>query len=296
LTHDIDSIGFPRLLLERISRDFGQFRIQEVLGRLALLSFEIPAIWDHDHLKYVPAWVHSTLKKFDPLWNFERIVEVEKELGVRSTLFFMADKSKPNANYDINHPVIKKLINDLLQDGFEIGLHASYQSFDNLGLFIKEKDRLEKVTKEPVIGVRQHYLHKASPLTHNLQRKAGFVYDSSVGCLSRFMLKKGWCFPYKTSSGLIEIPILLHDATLVRRKYMGLDSVEARRRTLEAAERVIDMNGMMTVLCHPSSFDLDEHEWWLKLYVELIQFFLERGGRATNCAGILKLVDNRLGT
>jgi hypothetical protein len=206
----------------------------------------------------------------------------------------MVDRSEPNADYDVNHPAIKGIIHHLLQEGFEVGLHASYQSYDNLDLLIKEKERLERVTKEAVIGVRQHYLHKKLPLTHNLQRKAGFMYDSTVGCLEAFMLKKRWCFPYVTGSGLIEMPILLQDATLKRGKYSRLDFPEVKRKILEVAEKVTNMNGMMLILYHPSSFDLDDGKDWFELYIELIQLFLKAGGKVTNCAGMLQLIKRRL--
>ncbi len=80
-----------------------------------------------------------------PYWQFEEIMELEEELGVRSSFYFLNEKNllrdkeprewtKPNnwklftGRYDITDDEIIDVIQTLDRGGWEVGLHGLYKS------------------------------------------------------------------------------------------------------------------------------------------------------------------------
>ena len=85
------------------------------------------------------------LKGDEPYNNFRRIAELEMSYGARSTFLFLNESHKEMATnfmgrYKITDPVVANAIIWLDSNGFEIGLHGSYYSYNNEELLRKEKD------------------------------------------------------------------------------------------------------------------------------------------------------------
>ena len=65
----------------------------------------------------------------------------------------------PDPFYDIQSKKFKSLFNYLGNEGFEVGLHASYFAFKSEESFRKEKQILEDACGQKVSGNRHHYWH-----------------------------------------------------------------------------------------------------------------------------------------
>ena len=81
----------------------------------------------------------------EPYWNFGKLIELEKSIGVRSTFFFLNESHRemsPNfwGRYKITEERVAEIIKRLDGDGFEIGLHGSFYSYKDIRLLKKEKD------------------------------------------------------------------------------------------------------------------------------------------------------------
>lgn len=134
--------------------------------------------------------ITSPLKK-EPYWCFYDIADLEKSFGLRST-FFILDESirfnplKPSTfalavgRYDMFEPKIQEAIKYLDSNGWEIGLHGSFLSYNNKMLLGKEKSRLESIVGHTVVGTRQHHLN-LDDTTWKIQEELGFLYDSTLG-------------------------------------------------------------------------------------------------------------------
>ena len=74
-----------------------------------------------------------------------------------------------------------ELIKTMDREGWEIGLHPSWNAHADLDEIIYQKQQLENVLGHSIQSVRQHFL-KYDPLhTYSIQSLAGFKYDSTMG-------------------------------------------------------------------------------------------------------------------
>jgi len=181
LTHDVDG-PFERrnfALFNEIIRRPLDLSPSEVLGALRLM------------------------RKGKPNWFFlPNLLEIERRFGVRSTLFFRADKEA----YAIDD--LKSIIRDLDSDGFEVGLHASIRSAFERGLLRTEKKKLESVVGHPIIGVRHHYLTLGRD-TWNFHKSVGFEYDSTLGYRNEMTFMQ----PFVLANGLKIFPTSFMDSS-----------------------------------------------------------------------------------
>lgn len=168
--------------------------------------------------------IWSALKVRHPYWGFDKIMQIERQYSVRSTCFFLNESivfklTKPKnwklslGRYNIYDKRIVKIVKELDAGGWEIGVHGSYNSYNNYNLLKHEKEVLEKIVSHKVIGIRQHYLNYDDS-TFEIQKKAGFLYDSTWGFSNGIGFKEGHVkpfFPFECSD-YCEIPMTIMDA------------------------------------------------------------------------------------
>jgi len=108
-------------------------------------------------------------------------------------------------------------------------------------------------------GGRQHFLRWEAPTTWRAWADAGLAYDSSLGYADRVGFRSGTCHEHEVFDlrarrrlPLRERPLVVMEATLPERKYMGLGheaAVETARRLRATCER---FGGDFTLLWHNS--------------------------------------------
>lgn len=181
--------------------------------------------------------------------------------------YFMASGPGPfGGGYDPASPLVRKRIADLRRKGFEIGLHASYDSFDHPGSLVGEKARLEAAAGRPVSAVRQHYLRFRVPDTWRHLEAAGLACDSTMAYADHEGFRCGTCHPFHPfdiqrdrEMNICELPLIATDATL--RHYRRLSPEQGKSKLLRLARRCKQVEGTFTLLWHNSSLDGDWSEW-----------------------------------
>ena len=88
------------------------------------------------------------------------------------------------------------MIREIDRQGWEIGLHSSWYSFDDVDELKRQKEALESALGHEVISIRQHYLHYDIRVTPVVQAAAGFKYDSTLGFNDNVGFRFGTCYPY----------------------------------------------------------------------------------------------------
>jgi peptidoglycan/xylan/chitin deacetylase (PgdA/CDA1 family) len=223
-----------------------------------------------------------------PYWNFQRIMALENELGVRSTFFFLDEQGKASltdpksmvlfwGRYRLDDPRIQKAIRDLVAGGWEIGLHGSYHSYLDQAMLGRERERLEKILGYPVPGIRQHYLRLEIPETWRIHARLGFVYDSTLGYSDQVGFRWETCFPFYPIDPLtgekipvLQVPLAIMDGPLMR----CLDPWSEALRLIDSVEVA---GGVLTLDWHQRVFNPWEPEDYQGMYTRLIQECQRRG-------------------
>lgn len=202
---------------------------------------------------------------FEPYNTFGEIMRLSEERGLLSTFFFMNHRSRDpiDADYDLAHPWIRKLMTEIHRRGHEIGAHPSYQSFNDAARTRQEVDGLKAVAGEVGVrqdrwGSRQHYLRFEVPTTWQNLEDSGIQYDSTLSFHDAVGFRCGTCRPYpvfnlrtRSRLSLVERPLLAMEATLLH--YMGLEEPELVSAVTRLAERCRRYRGELTLLWHNSS-------------------------------------------
>ena len=200
-----------------------------------------------------------------------RLIEVEKELGIRSTW------NLPTNRY----PLSSQLVIALAENG-EVGCHDTKHDgrllfasiTDKLDRVKRCRERLEFLSRRPVRGFRAPLLQHSRELVETLG-KAGYEYDSSMPSwepLSPTSLKPhgiGAVFPFLIS-GLVEIPVSMpQDHQLIR--VGGLRVAEAVDQLLEVSRWIKGTRGACVLLVHPD-YEFGQEEG-RKEYLRLLRSF-----------------------
>ena len=137
--------------------------------------------------------------------------------------FLMGGRSK----FDKPVPVINEGFREVVllakQRGLKIGVHPSYQSWDSLEVFRREKEILEKVLGDEITKSRQHFLHFSFKTTPDILEAAAIKEDSTMGYPDRIGFRCGTGFPYymynyseERPYKFKEMPMVVMDVSLMR--------------------------------------------------------------------------------
>jgi peptidoglycan/xylan/chitin deacetylase (PgdA/CDA1 family) len=209
-------------------------------------------------------------------WQFDKVMEIEEKLGLRSTFFFLnetypfrpwklASWRLALGYYDLFDHNIQKVIKDLDSHGWEIGLHGSYLSFRDVNLLKKEKSDLESIVGHPILGIRQHYLNQDHH-TWAYQAEAGFLYDASFGFTDDIGFKENRFHPFipLANQRFYVMPLAIMDGCAMRKRHPLADAL----RVIELAK---DHGACLVLNWHQERFNEKEFPAWMELYLRLIE-------------------------
>ncbi|MCK4881485.1 MAG: hypothetical protein KAS92_00515 [Candidatus Omnitrophica bacterium] len=213
-------------------------------------------------------------------WCFDYWQDLEKRLE-RKSIFYVYVKTKSrniknwliNPSYDISRNIkLQKTLHALGKEGFQIGLHGSYQSAVDREALAREKRILENILGHKVDRVRQHWLRYEEDVTPYVHNEL-FEYDSTLGwndaigfrsgCASRYKpydhkAQKGFDF-FETPQVIMDGNIFDHDDD---------DREEIIKRAFSLLERLKRCkNAHAAISWHQRSSSADYQ--WHKVYEEL---------------------------
>ena len=174
--------------------------------------------------------------------NFSEYMEIEEKFNVKSTFFFRTQYE--NGDY----MDYSKDIKDLVNGGWEIGLHTDPSSVDDIEKIKKEKNDLEKLSNSKIFGNRVHYLSNDPELPKKLS-ELGFIYDSSNKKIKNLISSED--MGYQKINNIIEFPVTLMDAYLF--SYMNISEekiISTVEKTLNLCRQLDSDFNIMTILWH----------------------------------------------
>ncbi len=208
------------------------------------------AFWKHGK-SYAMVITHDVETSRGLHIGVKQLLQVEKEIGVRSTWNIPSDRYK----------LSREILRDLARDG-DIGAHDTLhdgrlilsQFEQKISRARQAKEKLEKLSGTRVEGFRAPLLQHSGELLTAIG-KAGYEFDSStptwetVSPTSSKPHGTGTVFPFQYN-GVWEIPVSLpQDHQLTRIRKLSIN--EAVNNTIAAASHIQALGGACILLVHP---------------------------------------------
>ncbi|WP_243700414.1 polysaccharide deacetylase family protein [Halorussus pelagicus] len=225
----------------------------------------------------------------NPWWQFEELMALEESLGVRSAFYFLREKhllERPPSDwldpfywvehlgrYEIETPEMYDLLARLDEGGWEVGLHGSYDSYDDPHRLRMEKTTLEAALGDDVVGGRQHHLNRG-PETWDHHREIGLHYDASPGSSETVGFDHGYLPLRPFGDEFVVFPLTVMECALPD---PGEDFERAWRECESLLAEAADNGAVMSALWHPRLFTETDFPGYRRLYRKLVERALEMG-------------------
>lgn len=228
-------------------------------------------------------------------WNFERIIDYEDKHKLKSTFFFLNETIRFDPFCPSNWPIslgryqIKSIeligiIREIDRLGWEVGVHGSYLSYKDELLLRNEKAVLENVLGHPVIGIRQHYLNLKQE-TWEIQRAAGFKYDTSLG------LKNDIGFPQPRPFRPFDDQFIVFPLTIMDMYF--LENIDLNLKKLLKMINTCKHNNSLIVLnWHNNVFDENEYLGYFEAYKTIVDVLRRNDAHFDTLANYYKHFEN----
>jgi hypothetical protein len=226
----------------------------------------------------------------DDWFNFETIMEIDERAGARSSFYFLPRRGKAgglkNADYNMDDKCVRRAIAAIGQRGHEVGVHGSAGTHVD-GEALGRDARA--VHAGGVTGNRFHFLMFDPGETPGVLAANGICYDTTLGFAERAGFRRGCCTPFflfdfnaRAASPVLEIPLVVMDATLRGERYMHLNREEAFETIASLLEAVGKVNGLFTLLWHNTFFSDYKYTGWREVYTRVLERARENGALFIN--------------
>jgi len=198
----------------------------------------------------------------DPFDTYDYLIDISEELGIKSYFFLHSSGSSKFDNN--NDKFLRKISQKILSRGHYVGYHPSYNAYNNLDLFLKDKEKIENIVGQKLTFGRQHYLRFEIPTTWRLWEEAKMEWDSTLGYADREGFRCGTCYEYspfdiinRRRLKLKEKPLIAMESSFVYQLNVTPQYMEKKIQNL--IDRTRKYNGEFVFLWHNSSFNT--HFW-----------------------------------
>ena len=215
----------------------------------------------------------------DPFDTFDLLMDMSESIGEKAHFFFMAGGETEFDNfYQLGEQAVIDLIKRIKERNHCIGIHPSYNTYNNTEMLFSEIDALKMATGMEVTASRQHYLRFDASSTWNNLEEANVRYDSTLGYPDEAGFRSGVCYTYpvydiyrRKQLFLLEKPLIVMDTTLL--KYEKLQIEQALSRIENLQKEVHRYQGEFVFLWHNSSFNSQEWIGFDKVYKSMYRQF-----------------------
>ncbi len=143
-------------------------------------------------------------------------MNINEKIGVKSYFFFMGKGlTKFDNMYKSNDLFIKKLIMKIKRREHYIGIHPTYNAYNNKEQFKKEKKELESNLDTAITFGREHYLRFEVPNTWQIWEENGMSWDSTCSYADKEGFRCGVCYEYSVFNILTREKLKLKEKPLI---------------------------------------------------------------------------------
>lgn len=207
--------------------------------------------------------------RFDPCYTFDWYMEQCEAQGLKAIFYFIAGHSAGfvDGTYEIDDPRIIDLFRTITRRGHAIGMHGSYNTFNDPELMKWERSKLNAALQKAglahdVVENRQHYLRWDASATPDHLYEAGFRVDASggfadmpgfrFGTARRFRM---WSWRRLEPLDLVQKPLIVMEGSLLSPLYLQLNNDEALEMATDLRHRTEKYGGEFSLLWHNSELE-----------------------------------------
>lgn len=264
LTHDVDSVlkytTLKRALREIIGDIFKRKNIKMALSNM-LTKIQ----------------VHLGIKK-DPFDTFDYLMDLSEKVGVKSYFFFMGQGlTKYDNMYKSDDTFVKDLILKIKDRGHHIGIHPSYNAYNTLEQFKKEKEELENNLDTTIPFGREHYLRFEVPTTWQIWEDNCMKWDSTLSYADKEGFRCGVCYEYSVFNILTRKKLKLKEKPLIVMEgsfatyQPNIKPIEMEEKIRYLIEQIKKYNGEFVFLWHNSSFNCVSWKNYKNIYERILR-------------------------
>jgi len=197
------------------------------------------------------------LGKQDPYDTFNRLMDFAETKNTTVQFNFIPGKiGEADADYNIDNKHVKAKIAQIVKRGHHVGIHGSYDSYENPAQFSRELQRLKKIHPNISSG-RQHFLRFDVPLTWRIWDENNLQSDSTLGFSNDAGFRCGVCKPYKvfdiyerTTLNLLETPLIWMDTAMRNNRFTPNEQIAIFNKVFFAVQKY---KGTFAILIHNNS-------------------------------------------
>jgi hypothetical protein len=199
--------------------------------------------------------------------NFEELISLSKLTHSSSTFFFMAGctHNSTDPDYNLSNSEILELGKKIINSGNEIGLHPSYNTYNNLVELQKEVNNFKiffsQLGLSKFICSRMHYLRFNYPETLINLENLGVDVDETMAFADTIGFRCGTSFEYhpfnlwNNEQMKIKIrPLHAMQWSINSPNYMGLNIEEGFEQLFLMYEKINKHGGQFNYLIHNDEF------------------------------------------
>jgi len=249
LTHDVDEIKMWKGW-KHVSR----VALGDILKRKSLsLALE----------RFAEYFLIRKKKIKDSFDRFDWLMDKSEAIGVKSRFYFMSGGVTEFDNrYKIKEQ--KELIKKIQKRGHIIGIHPSYNAYNDFEQFKKEKELLENVAEQKIVEGREHYLRFEVPTTWQIWEDNGIEVDSTCGYADKEGFRCGTGDKFSVFNILTREKLKLKERPLIfmdDNRLVGeriYDEEKLIANILYLKEKSSKYNSIYTILFHQNIFALED--------------------------------------
>lgn len=204
----------------------------------------------------------------DPYDTFDYLMDISEKLGVKSYFFFMGrGVTKSDNKYKSNSSFIKELVTKIKDRGHLIGMHPTYNAYNDNEQFMSEKKELEINLNVIMAFGREHVLRFEVPTTWQIWEDNKMLWDSTMSYADCAGFRCGVCYEYSVYNILSREKLSLKEKPLIVMEGSFLQyQIDTSPRNMELEidnliQKIKKYNGEFVFLWHNSSF---KNYKWLK--------------------------------
>ena len=220
--------------------------------------------------------VHTGIQK-DPYDTFDYLMDISEKIGLKSYFFFMGKGvTKFDNQYDSSDEFVKNLAVKIKERGHYIGMHPTYNAYNNQEQFLKEKQELKKNLDSSLAFGREHYLRFEVPTTWQIWEDNGMIWDSTLSYADKEGFRCGVCYEYSVFNILTRKKLKLKEKPLIVMEgsfatyQPNIKPEEMEEKIKLLIEQVKKYNGEFVFLWHNSSFNTPLWKKYQNIYGRIL--------------------------